>query len=330
MEENGAVVQRVIATYTTLPSRYNILIKSIQTLLEQTHKLDAIYVAIPYHSRRLDKPYPTIPRELSNICTIVRTDEDYGPIMKVYAGILSERDPETIILSCDDDVLFDTKHVETLVRHATDNPNACICGTGALISKGLLFISIVSSVKPFKQWSGLTGFNVPKAGRKVDLVFGVGGVAYRRSFFPQNKQLYDDLIKYVALDESLLCNDDVLISGYLSKHGVDRLVFCDIPEVTHADNDEEALSSDLFKMIGRMNRAINKAKELGLFPTMEQLSVDETTAGKVGAALILLFLLIIMAITYYVSTGTDLSGYIYGTDFNSNDPTGGIYNILLM
>lgn len=289
---------RVVASYTTLPSRYDVLKRSILSLKDQTHPLDTIYLTIPERAARLNKEYPPIPEDLEALCTVIRIDTDYGPLTKIYGALISEKDPNTIIISCDDDVIFSPNHVETLLKHHKSYPKSAICGTGALIGRGLPFISIVSTVKPFHEWSGFTGFEVNKNGRRVDLIFGVAGVLYTRNMFPSNESLYEDLFQYSLRDQAIFHNDDVLISGYLSKLSIERRVFFDIPTIHH-DNGQDALSSDIFKMIGRLNTSIQTVKELGFFTTMEEVPLDETPTGKVIFSLIILIIIIILAIYLY-------------------------------
>lgn len=292
---------RVVATYTTLPSRYDVLKRSIQSLQSQTYKLDAIYLAIAKKAARLNKEYPPIPEDIASMCTIVNIDTDYGPITKIYGALVSETDPNTVIFSCDDDVLFEPNHVEKLVQYHKIYPKSAICGTGALISRGLPFISIVSTVKPYHTyaWKRFTGFDVDKNGRKIDLLFGVAGVLYTRGMFPSNDKLYDEILQYSLIDDSIFHNDDVLISGYLSKQNIERRVFLDIPAINHV-NGQDALSGNLFKMITRLNTSIYKVKEFGFFPTMEPLSLDETPAGRGVIIIILLIIIIFLCIYLYM------------------------------
>lgn len=289
---------RVVASYTTIPGRYGVLKQSILTLKNQTHKLDAIYLTIPHRMTRLNKEYPPLPDDLAELCTVVRSDFDYGPLTKIYGALVSESDPNTIIISCDDDVFFAPNHIEVLLQHHKTHPNSAICGTGALLGRGLFFISIVSTVHPFKEWSGLTGFPVGKEGHKVDLIFGVAGVLYTRGMFPNNDNLHEEILHHSLEDDAIFHNDDVLVSGYLSKQGIERRVFYDIPTIQHA-NGEDALSGDVFKMIGRMNTAITKVKERGFFPTMEEVSLQDTPAGRIIFALLLLIIVVILSFYLY-------------------------------
>src|SRR5690606_13603827 len=102
---------RVVASYTTLPSRYSVLKQSILSLKNQTVKLDEIYLTIPKIAKRLNKEYPPVPEDIKNLCKVITVDQDYGPITKIYGGLVSESNPNTIIISCDDDVLFKSNFV---------------------------------------------------------------------------------------------------------------------------------------------------------------------------------------------------------------------------
>jgi len=64
-------------------------------------------VTIPKISARLNIEYPPIPDDITKLCKIVHIDVDYGPITKIYGALISETDPNTIIISCDDDVHFE-------------------------------------------------------------------------------------------------------------------------------------------------------------------------------------------------------------------------------
>lgn len=291
---------RVVATFTTLPDRYHVLKLALEALHQQDHPLDAIYLGVPKKARRLNKEYPPVPEEIRKLCTVVPVDVDYGPITKVYAGLVSEPDPNTLIISCDDDTIHEPSLVRKLVSHHLKHPDSAITGTGALIGRGLPFISIISSLAPFRKWNGLTGFDTGTDGRNVDLIFGVAGVLYRRGFFPPAEDLYEHLFKYSLMDDRIFMNDDVLISGYLSKQGITRKVFYDIPNVECVDSGAgDALSVDVMKMIGRMNEAVNQVQNHGFFPTMEPLALSETVAWRVGVVIVIIILIVVLIFVMY-------------------------------
>lgn len=292
--------QRIVVTYTTLPDRYELLKNSINSILQQTISPNVIYITIPKRCKRLNKEYPPVPKELSDICTIVSLEMDYGPVTKIYGGIMSEQDPDTIIISCDDDTIYPSGFIEKLVYYANKHSDAAICGTGALISRGLFLPSINTTLHQFRWWNWLTGFEIDKDnGRDIDLVFGIGGVLYRRKFFPPNDEVLEELFKLSLTDDALFHNDDVIISGYLSKRGIKRKVFYDIPSIIPKSSEKDALSNSFPRTISRLYNSIQYAKEQGLFPTMEPLGIEETIPGRVVLLIILFIIMVLVIIISY-------------------------------
>lgn len=298
---NVKAPSRIVVSFTTLPDRYDVLRKTLNAIKEQDIALDAIYLTVPKRAKRLNKDYPPIPDDIASMCKIIYIDIDYGPVTKLYGALISESDPNTIIISCDDDVIHKPNIIRTLVNHSQEFPNAAICGTGALISKGLPLISIVSSLTPFRPWNGLTGFPVNKNGRAVDLIFGVAGVLYKRGFFPPVDKLHEEILQYSLKDDTVFLNDDVLISGYLSKMGIKRIVFYDIPTVDCQGDREDALSYNVASMIFKLQESIQKVKNFGFFTTMEDLSYDETVAWKIIVTIIFVIIIIILCVFLYKS-----------------------------
>src|SRR5665647_1084483 len=127
---------RVVATLTTLPDRYDTTVRTLNNLMNQTHKLDNIYLTLPYKAKRLNKLYPEPTQEMKQLATIIRVPEDYGPLCKLYGALVSENDTNTIIISVDDDCIYPDNLVSSLISHSKNHPNAAICGTGALLGNG--------------------------------------------------------------------------------------------------------------------------------------------------------------------------------------------------
>lgn len=301
MDNENIKKLRVVASYTTLPDRYDMVRKSIKSLQSQDYILDAIYLTIPSKAKRLNQEYPPIPDDISKMSTIIRIDEDYGPVTKIYGALISEKHPDTIIISCDDDVIYPSNLVSKLVEYSMEKPDVSICGTGALIGKGIAFISIVSSLAPFRKWNKLIGPNIPKEGREIDLIFGVAGVLYRRGFFPKNDNLYNEFLCHTE-NEYVFLNDDVLISGFLNKKGIKRLVYNDIPDIICQNaNREDALSYNLLSMINKLDKSIEYMTNNGFFGTMEPLTIDETPLGKLIFVLIVTGVIILIFVHYYLT-----------------------------
>lgn len=285
---------RVVISLTTLPGRYGSLRQTIDSLMANTVKPDAIYLTLPTTCARLQIPYPPLPAELGKLVTVITPTEDYGPICKLIGGLMAESDPSTVIITVDDDVIYPPTLIENLLAHHEQFPTSAISGTGALIGQGLNLFSIVSSIDVFRPWANQTGFAVGPDGRKVDLLFGVAGVLYTRGMFDLT-----ELLSFVVRGTALFSNDDLLISGYLAKGQIDRRVFLDLPVVHCLPNDDQALSSNMWSMFQRMHRALAEADEVGLYPQFEPMDITESVVFRAILLLIVLILLFVAIVAYY-------------------------------
>lgn len=294
---------RVVGTLTTMPGREVKLLHMLKSINNQDRKLDVIYLTVPESSRRLGITYPNFSDEIKSLCTIVRVNEDYGPITKIVGALLKEEDPDTIIFSFDDDVIYPSNIVSKMLEYNKQHPDAALCSNGILIKLGFPLYAVVFD--DGNAWNDIVGFFPYGKGREVDIIFGYASVLYVRKFFPTISNLYDDLLKYPLMDDNVFYNDDVMISAYLSGKKIKRLVFSDIPHVNNVPNqgtESFAICSNKFKFVHRLKLSIDKVTEWGFFEDTANVNVDETIAGNVwiGAVLVFLIFLACLAIMYYI------------------------------
>lgn len=187
----------VIVSLSTLPPRHDFLHLTIESLLAQSQRPDAIFVNVPFEAVRAQGPIEVpgclweYQRNAPHL-QVVRT-EDRGPGTKLLPALERVTDPEAIIITVDDDMAYDPRVVQTLVRASLRHSNWAV---------------------------GFSGWNVTSTGGStrasppfVDVLQGFAGAAYRRHFFK-------DTI-FEAYRRHPLCFrvDDVWISGYLAEQG---------------------------------------------------------------------------------------------------------------
>lgn len=294
---------RVVGTLTTMPDRYHKVVETLRTLNTQTYKLDAIYLAIPRVSKRLGVPYPEVPDEIKALCTIVKCD-DHGPITKILGGLLREQKRGTVIISFDDDMIYPPLLVERLVKHHREYPNSAIGSSGMLVRYNCPACAITPNEDNFLF--NIPKFHVPKEGRRVDSIYGYPGALYVRKFFPHVDELDEEMLKYAAIDDDMFINDDVTISGYLSLNNIERRIFNDIPKVSYVLDPQSKnrvmtvndISYDMAKFFARMNRAIKKSKELGMYKDPEDFDLSESIVWLV--TVVVLSVLFIIAIATWL------------------------------
>lgn len=291
---------RVVASLTTTPSHYYTLIKTLESLHKQTYQLDAIYLSLPKKCKRLNLDYPPLPPDILKLCTPVPC-EDFGPITKIVGGLLMEKDPNTAIITFDDDMIYPPTTVELMVKHHYKYPNSAIGSSGMLMKYNCPVCAIHSNISGLKY--NVASFNVPPEGRPVDSVYGLCGVLYLRKFFPSNKKLRQKFLYLSSIDNDMFIHDDIVISGYLSSKNIERRIFNDFPKVdfvTFNDVRERKsyeISYDLDRFFNTMNSAIQKCKKLGMYQYTEDMTLSETVVGY-GAFIFIPLLLIISIILY--------------------------------
>lgn len=297
---------RVVASLTTMPDKYFKLPDTLKSLKSQTRSFDAIYLGIPKKSRRLDIDYPPLPEEIAKLCTIVECI-DYGPITKLLGGLLMEEDPNTIIISFDDDMIYPPTLVEKLLQYHEEYPESAIGSSGMLLRGKCPMCAITPNEDHFPY--RISKFNIPKEGRRVDSIYGYPGALYLRKFFPSNDKLETDFLHYALTNNDMYLNDDIVISGYLSLNNIERRIFQDIPRVsfvipkgeTERVRSSHEISYSLPKFFERMNRAIDSAKLLGMYGITEAVDQSETIFGIsfiIIISILLLILFILLAIFF--------------------------------
>lgn len=193
---------KVVVCLSTIPSRMEGLPYAIRQIQAQTFQPNQIYLYLPKWSKREKREYPLPPEFHYDRLKIIRC-EDYGPITKLYPVLEREKDPETIIITLDDDIEYPNDTIEKLVFYCQLQPDAAIGGTGFTI--GPWYNPYIKVFHPNKLV-------------QTNIIEGFNACAYRRKFFDS------DLIDYKDAPEEAFYHDDVWISGYLSLRGIPRLV----------------------------------------------------------------------------------------------------------
>jgi len=194
---------RVVVSLTTIPSRVEHLPVVFGFLEKQTLQPDVIYLALPKFCKKENRPYPPLPAEvLSNPLLKVLDCDDLGAITKLVPALEAESDPDTLVVTVDEDFNYPPNLLKELAEAAEDYPDSAIGSTGRVV--GNYHYSLVEKVKKVTP---------------VDLLQGCSMVAYRRGFFE-----VDELLDYTGAPEGAKYHDDIWISGYLSLSGVPRLV----------------------------------------------------------------------------------------------------------
>ena len=120
-----ASTNRVVISFSTTPEKINKIKPMINSILDQTVKVDAIYMVL-----LADKNYNT-PKYITNVATVVLAGKDYGGGTKIIPILLKEKECDTIIIALNDNVVYGQDFIFTMIEESNKNP-----GTVLLDKKG--------------------------------------------------------------------------------------------------------------------------------------------------------------------------------------------------
>ncbi|EAS51101.1 conserved hypothetical protein [Aurantimonas manganoxydans SI85-9A1] len=221
-----------VISLSTIPSRFEEIGPTLETLLTQTGHIDEVRLYVPQVYRRFpdyDGSVPKVPTGIS----IFRPDHDLGPASKILFAAKDLRDTDAQILFCDDDQIYGADWAEQLFEEQAKRPNECVALFGKLLSpetgrttcgregatrRNSNFDWQYRVAKLRHQLSRLGGSpqlapsrrRIGKSGY-ADILLGYGGVVVRPRFFDEQSYTIPPVLWSV---------DDFWLSGMLARNGV--------------------------------------------------------------------------------------------------------------
>jgi F0F1-type ATP synthase delta subunit len=106
---------KVIISFTTTPKNISKIRPMINSILDQTVKVNGIYLNIPENEKY------KIPKDFNKILNIFVTKKDYGEINKFIPTMLREDNSDTIIILLDDDYIYGKDFIESIIEENKNN-----------------------------------------------------------------------------------------------------------------------------------------------------------------------------------------------------------------
>lgn len=226
----------VVAGVTSIPARESVLVRSLESLVQQTYSFRSIVVTLPKKSMRGKSGYTDAACEriktISPLIEIFRPEKDLGPIMK-YIGPVCLHPNAEYCFACDDDQDYHRGLLEKMLLKAQNNPGCVI-----------------------QNWLNPV-INNPLG----DHVHGFVANLYPRKY----NDVLEDFIKYVP--EKCLWIDDQVVGLYWWLKGVpiingesefetifakleDGHEFHETETALHAESDRKDLKNKLYAYFG--------------------------------------------------------------------------------
>lgn len=197
----------IILSFTSTPRRNGRLEPTLASIAAQQRRPDEVHAYLPTTCA----PLPVVPG-----LTIIRHDviDDRGPIMKISAVVDPMIPADALVVTIDDDILYEPTWLATLIAAAEAMPDAVVGRSGWDASS---FCS-----------DPIHGFYVWATGDRCDVVEGWSGVVYRKAFFDATILDPPPPFRFV---------DDVWISGQLHRRQIPRRLVRPTLARERPDND---------------------------------------------------------------------------------------------
>jgi len=241
-------MSKVIVGLTSIPPRFESLHVTLDSLHNQTPKPDKIYLYIAdYYERFKQKvTLESLPKFLFDYDLLeIKTGKDYGPISKLFVSLQNETDDDSIIVTCDDDLIYDNGWLDALICNSNRLPDKAVGYRGRVLGRTLTY-----------QRTKCISTNRLPNDTAVDIVTAVRGWAYKRKFFHADYIL--EWEKTRKKHPYIFFNDDIWISGTLEQVNIEKILFANTPVRSH----NLKLESSLIKSEGQSTKT---NKQIDLF-----------------------------------------------------------------
>lgn len=210
-----------IITLSTIPSRIKDvgefgIMKTLHSLINQEYDGEfEIHFNVPIASHKTQEPY-VIPEKIRDLAAqnshfkIFDGLEDKGSVSKIFYTLQREQDPDSIIITSDDDLVYHPKMLEEQVKNQEKYPNTAVGYDGFRAERE-------NGEQLFHDQRDHFVVSVPRD-TYVSWLQNYKTVSYRRSFFGE------DFYEFALTAPTWA--DDLIISSYLGMKKIPRLVTC--------------------------------------------------------------------------------------------------------
>jgi len=213
---------KVVVTLTTIPTREDSVIKTIESIQRGTVQPDIIYVNLPeWYPRFKCAPDPNLKTKLEALGVTVNVCKDYGSLTKLVPILDVETDPETLIVVLDDDVSYQPQVIEGLIH-------------GYIQFRTVVGYSGIAYPETAIQRTGKNGYALFLGhGNCAEILECAFGVLFPRKClegFPVPEPMTSDSEKCLYL------TDDFIFSKFFESKGIQKRVVCYACVGRHGDD----------------------------------------------------------------------------------------------
>jgi len=186
----------VIVSLTSTSNRLEILHYTLLSLLAQSYKADRIVLNISREPYLLDDGIQELPNQITGLINSgveVNWVKNNGSYRKLFP-VLQEADNDDLIVTCDDDVIYGSGWLKSLVRSANSNPDKIVCGRARKP-----IVNVFNQKTSYTLWplvdSNSIGHNL--------VPIGVGGIVYRKKLLDLDFLLDEKFSELAPMQDDL-------------------------------------------------------------------------------------------------------------------------------
>lgn len=206
----------IILSFTTTPDRIHHIEPMLQSLKRQKALGQRIWLWLCHHYSRSGQTMSKtqVPDFVHKYGVEVHFTEDFGSNTKLLPTVQAIQDPDTILITVDDDTLYPEHWLEGLVQATKKDSSRAYGYRGKIFTPKRAGFFFRPTLKYKNTKTVMPG--AKEMSQLVDLLTGVWGICYRRSFFTES---------YLNLDQcpAALHNDDIWVNGQLARLDIKRL-----------------------------------------------------------------------------------------------------------
>jgi len=250
---------RVVLSFTTIPSRIKDLRRLLDSISNQVLKPDTVYMWLCPYYKRLNTYFSNkeIPSFLSEYDFVdIKWCEDFGPLTKIYKVMEHEQDPDTIIVTADDEFSYPRYWLDGLARMANKIPDCAVAYRGRRFKRNLIGI-------PLMEYNSSFLFECTQKLKKVDIITASFGAAYRREWFDSDF-MQDWMTVTKAECTEMYYTDDIWINGYLARKKIKRMTIPTAERIIEK-HGSDALGPINYGMQTMKPEESNNQKSIGYF-----------------------------------------------------------------
>lgn len=190
----------VIVTLTSTSERIQILQYTLMSLLAQDCKPDRIVVFLSREPYLMDRGIKKIPSWLDRMISEKKVElewvENTGPYRKLIP-VYARASNEDWIITCDDDVIYGSQWLSSLIKAGNKYPKAIVCGRARRP-----VMNLWKKRQSYINWPLVP----PDTNGKNLLPIGIAGVLYRKPLLDERIMFSNDYKKLAPKQDDLWFN----------------------------------------------------------------------------------------------------------------------------